>query len=378
MPGIPCNRVQVPGRMGVSKDLVACIIVEGGMEVATLKEMVAKATPEEWRTLYLACEQFKDLAPWDWMNDSQVIGVRDPESREIGWCVVLGNAREVFGLWVYRGAQGYAGYSLMCLGIEPEFDDIAKLDYLSLSFENRKELDRTDLELIRQSGLKPRGQHAWPLLRSKTPWRVPWRLNAPEVRYMVQVLGQVSEKAIRIKEHPETPLVKGKKLLVREPELVDGELRWRDEWVEPALPEPERVAVILNVREVEGIRERARVTDETWEVDVFPLQAIIRDKGVPYYPMTLLVVNRGLPPIVHFMMVEPEPGGWQPLAESFVDGVGRAGRILRQIRVARPEVAAMLSPICSALGVKMKQVERLTALERVRDDLEEWSARRTR
>ncbi|MGB9880577.1 MAG: DUF7309 domain-containing protein, partial [Anaerolineae bacterium] len=345
------------------------------MGVATLIKVVSNATPEEWRTLYRACEQFRNLAPWDWMDDSQVIGVRDPDSREIGWCVVMGNARQVFGLWVYRGARGYAAYSLMSFEIEPEFNYIAKLDYLSLSFENRKELDRTDLELIRQSGLKPRGQHAWPLLRSKTPWHVPWRLNADEVRYMVLVLGQVSEKAIQLKKDPRTPLIKGGKLLVREPELLDGEMRWRDEWVEPGLPEPERVAVTLNVREIDSIRKRARVTDETWEVDVFPLQAIIRDKGVPYYPMTLLVVNRGLPPIVHFMMVEPEPGSWQPLAESFVDGVGRAGRIPRQIRVARPEVAAMLSPICFALGVKMKQVERLTALERVRDDLEKWTGR---
>ncbi|MGE5483907.1 MAG: DUF6930 domain-containing protein [Ignavibacteriales bacterium] len=334
-------------------------------------EPVIDATPQEWKSLYSACEEFRRLAPWDWMDDTQVVGVEDPDSGRIGWCVVMGNARETFGLWVYRGAHGYGTYCLLAAGIEPDFEDIAKMDYLSLSFEDRGEIDRHDLELIRKSGLRPRGRQSWPQVLSKTPWRVPWRLNAREVRYMTLVLHQISRKAIDLKENPGTPLVKGSRLLVRRYGQVGQDWGWSDVWLEPGEPEHERVMVTLDSAEIRDIKLAAQVTSETWEVDVFPLLRAVGGEGIPYYPMTLLVVNRGVPPVIHSLIVKPEPGGWQLLAESFVSALKQTGRIPRRIRVKRPEVAAMLGAICSALGVKLKEVERLTVLDEVRTSLED-------
>jgi uncharacterized Zn finger protein len=339
---------------------------------AAAKAAVVEPTPQAWKSLYLACGQFRSLAPWDWMDDSQVIGVEDPSSGQIGWCVVMGNARETFGLWICRGAHGYAGYALMASGMEPDFDAIAKMDYLSLSYGDKRELDRKDLDLIQESGLKPRGRNAWPLLRAKAPWRPPWWLNAGEAEFMTLALGQVCKKAIELKLNPRTRLVKGAKLLVRKPIRTDSKLQWRDAWVEPGVPAPEGVTVAPNAREIDAIRKRAPVTGEIWEADVFPLKALVEKEGIPYYPMTLLVVTRGGSPVVHFKASEPGPGGWQFLSESFVEGLKKAGRTPRQLRVARPEVAGMLAPLCAALGVKLKEVERLSVLESVKWDFEDY------
>jgi len=70
---------------------------------------------EEWKELFLAADQFRLLAPWEWMDDSQVFGVRDPWTGEAGWCVVIGAAGLALG-WPCTGVSagcvllpGYGG-----------------------------------------------------------------------------------------------------------------------------------------------------------------------------------------------------------------------------------------------------------------------------
>ena len=57
-------------------------------------------TLEEWRALYQWAGEFKTLAPWQWMDDTQLFGVRDPASGEVGYCCVLGAGGSVYGLVV--------------------------------------------------------------------------------------------------------------------------------------------------------------------------------------------------------------------------------------------------------------------------------------
>ncbi|MBI4879881.1 MAG: hypothetical protein HY812_09525 [Planctomycetes bacterium] len=64
-------------------------------------------TIEEWRSLYEAARDYKQLGAWEWMTNSNLFGVRDPEGGEVGWCVVLGGGREVFGLGVHLGDDGF-------------------------------------------------------------------------------------------------------------------------------------------------------------------------------------------------------------------------------------------------------------------------------
>ena len=65
---------------------------------------------KEWRRLYDVAVEFKKLECWDWMYDDDLFGVQNPDDGEIGYCCIMGNFREMFGIAVYLGADGLDGY----------------------------------------------------------------------------------------------------------------------------------------------------------------------------------------------------------------------------------------------------------------------------
>ena len=65
--------------------------------------LVSAAT---WQALLAAADDFNRLAPWEWMHDSHVIGLRHPVTREVLLGSILGRLRQMFALLVYRREAG--------------------------------------------------------------------------------------------------------------------------------------------------------------------------------------------------------------------------------------------------------------------------------
>ncbi len=114
---------------------------------------------QEWNKLYTAAIELKEIGPWDWMSDSDLVGVKNPQNGEIGYCSVLGALGEFLGLAVYLGLEGLEVCERIRSGDiapqDPEVDFVQKC--LLASFQDRKSLEKKDLDVIRQLGLKFRG-----------------------------------------------------------------------------------------------------------------------------------------------------------------------------------------------------------------------------
>ena len=59
----------------------------------------------EWKELYTAAVELKKIEPWAWMYDSDIFGVLNPASGEIGYCCIMGALGEVYALAVYLGTE---------------------------------------------------------------------------------------------------------------------------------------------------------------------------------------------------------------------------------------------------------------------------------
>ncbi len=61
-------------------------------------EKQAEPSREEAKKLYAVAGRIKELAPWEWMEESQIFGVKNPATDELGFVSIMGRAGEHFAL----------------------------------------------------------------------------------------------------------------------------------------------------------------------------------------------------------------------------------------------------------------------------------------
>jgi hypothetical protein len=328
---------------------------------------------QEWKELYDATIRFKQVECWNWMWDSDLFGVQNPESGEVGYCCIMGRAGEHFALAVYLGTEGLEGYQKTQrsgFSLLP-FDALLLQRCLMGSFEDRRRLTKRDFQMIKTLGLEFRGRNSWPLFRSYLPGYVPWHLNREEAKFLTVALGQVVDVALRFKDDPEmltTPLKN--QYLVRVPKKDGDGVVWRDEWIEPMPFEKKEIDTepvdedLLN-----GIRRRNLQRQGIWEVDIFYFpQAVQEKEGRPYYPRTILTVDHYSGLVLEYHLAKPE-NFLSELQEAFLEAVEHVEVIPKELLVKGEESLKLLEPITSGLRIKMRKVKRLPALERAQESL---------
>ena len=59
-----------------------------------------------FRELCDLASEYHQLAPWNYLSDSDMLAIEDPGTQKLRLVSVLGNRGEVFGLLVHRGERG--------------------------------------------------------------------------------------------------------------------------------------------------------------------------------------------------------------------------------------------------------------------------------
>jgi hypothetical protein len=102
----------------------------------------------EWRGLYESAVRIKEISPWEWMTETDVFGVRSPESGELGFVSVMGLLGEHYAVSLYLGSEGIHGFlDLQEMGPLADPEALIQIPQLQASFENREELDKRDRQV---------------------------------------------------------------------------------------------------------------------------------------------------------------------------------------------------------------------------------------
>jgi hypothetical protein len=334
-------------------------------------------TNAEWRALYEAAITFRDAAPWQWMDDTQVFGVQDPESAQIGYCCIMGELGEHFALAAYRGSEGLDGLWRMRTawdtGIRDPMEILSLQDCLMASFEDRGQLHRRDLDQIRALGLKFRGRNAWPLFRSYRPGYEPWFLTAPEARFLTLCLAQALGVAERVRQNPRLlpqPAPRAP-MLVRVPERRGDEWDWNDTLQRPApAPRPEAVPLpLLDEARLRRLRELP-ASRGVLELDYFYTNTAIKGENDerPYFPHLVLGVDAASGMPLGFKLASPSQVP-ALLVEVLLEVMEGMGMRPARIRIQREEAAAVLKPVTDRLRIRLGRARRLPAVEAARGEL---------
>ncbi len=321
--------------------------------------------------------EFLQARCWEWMNDTNIFGVQNPDNGEVGYCCVMGNAGELFGLGVYLGTMGLLSYEMVATGVLKP-GDIEVLSYqrcLMVDFEDRSALKPYDLELIKRSGLKFRGRKNWPRFTSYRPGYVPWKPTAEQARFLTIAIQQALSVALRFKadkallDSPDP----GEVFFVRVPAKGSGGPTWTDQWLEPAAAEVEDYALdSLEEARLQRIGKGVTSRPGAWEIDIFLVPMLIGERtereDPPCYGRVLLCVDHDSPFILDSHVATPADG-LASFRSRFIQLLETHLTVPENILVRKREVFDLLRPVAEKLGFGLSLTRSLPELDHAQDAL---------
>jgi hypothetical protein len=338
--------------------------------------------PATWSALIAAAHDFGTLAPWTWMHDSQLLGLRDPVTGERLLCSILGRLRTVYALLVFRRNTGCRWILRTILDSEgsneadaPDLDSGLDQDCVKVEFTAKSELSKNDLAVLAAAGIAPPAKRGpvWPAFSSLLPGTYPWSLTQAEAETLLFALPRVTAFALLGREHPDLSmdlLSEGVPFLNADFDPASRPLRLGDLDWEPPIPPPESPPPQVKLPEatLEGLLKLPQMQNFHLELDVFYAPMAVTGKERPFFPKTVLAVDRNTQLIVGMSMAEiTDLEAVAKVGEVLASALQQMNSRPETIRVLRPRVAQMIAPLTARLGIPVHLERKLAVLSEARD-----------
>jgi hypothetical protein len=334
--------------------------------------------PEEWRGLYEAAIRVKELAPWQWMKESDTFGVQSPETGALGFISVMGMLGEHYAVALYLGGQAlYRFWDLENTGPLTDPQQLLEIPQLQASFEDREQLDTRDRATVKDLGLKFRGRQSWPQFRSYRPGYFPWYLEAAEARFLAVALEQVCDVAPRFKADPSlfsTP--DDEYHFVRVPRKEGDALVWEDKVRHVPFEEKVYLDIPMDTTALNYLRTLLASKRQV-EIDFFMLRARIQENRNerPVMPYALLCVDAQSGMVLDVELLDPRPSleaMWAVLPAQVVQQLAKLHLRPAAVRVRSDMLHQMLTPVADAIGFKLIKRSHLRMLDPAKASLLEY------
>lgn len=319
---------------------------------------ITKDNYQTWKDLYKTAIAFRNKQPWLWMTDADLFGVKDPETGIVGYCCIMGNAKQVFALGVYLGIEGFESYWNVV-----EADDFNELDQLSscldqkmlkVEFVDREAIDKVDRAAFKALDLKFRGKAQWVQIRELQPGYLPWYLNDNQAKFLTHVLWQAMEVAEKYQQNDNLVLMDEteEEILVRVPHKEKDGLHWKDSYEDfpPSPPFEIKKANIFLINDVlKSLKKEKAAICFTY---LYLPGGVQEGKSRPYFAKLGLWINYGSGFIIGFELIKPDDPQ-EKLDAAFIQQFKTIGFIPEQILVntEMSEIAAL--PVAAALDLEV-------------------------
>lgn len=350
----------------------------------TNQPIVPQVSAETWKALLAAAGEFNRLAPWEWMHDSHVIGLRHPVTKEVLLGSILGRLRSVFALLVYRNDAGRRWLLNTILndgdpgGLEGE-DTAFEQDLVKAEFVLKRELVKEDQGVLAAAGYSPANKrgHAWPQFRSLVPGGYPWHVTAAEAETLLFALPRVAAVARLMQTQPRVWDDHCDGDIGFVPDDFDpaaGELRAEQLDWQPMIspPEPTPELVSFDEATLARLSELAPAKGFHLELDVTYSSIVIADADRPRFPKLAMAVDRASGFVGGFHLGDfKDREGAAALGTVLRDALTKLGHRPETIRVQRPRVAAMLSRVAKEFSIPVLLDDELGELNFARQNMEQ-------
>lgn len=327
--------------------------------------MRKEAGIEEWKALYDVATRIKQMKPWDFLWDMDLIGIQNGSEKDTVFYSVLGRGGECYGIAVYEGYEAFNQYLMLTmkdrLNLSAEYAMFNQTN-LVCYWGNRDELTDKQRTVIKELGYKYRGKNQWLYFMSFEPGYYPFNLNLDEVLRMTMYLKNL-ELALNeyLASGIEVDFSKGNMFSF----VFDNS---KKEWRFGEMPLPFTSYsfgnLILTDNELLKSLEEAPKGKMCLEVDISPMGVSVSDKKYdrPANPVMCLIADAKSEMIIKCEMNEPGSDPIVALAEEII-GLIFAYGAPKEIQVSNIVVEAALEQICDVCKIKLRRVKMLKSLE---------------
>ncbi len=345
--------------------------------ILTVEQKVAqKCDVNQWKTLYDLADQVKQAAPWEHLYESEVFGVKEPLTGEIGYVSVMGSAGEHFSVSVYVGDKAFTAFEGLLLdGDNVDATDFFEIQQLQVSFEDREYIDPIELKRLKHLGLKYRGPNAWPTFKSVKPGCFPWHiLSAVEADLLIVVLQQ----ALKVFPKLKSRALSIDRDLLSDPILVRMQRKQKDSLVwqnrQHAIPddfgplhrgvlETELRLALLDLPSQEMVLE----------IDFFNMMMPLKEKGGrPYFAYMLIIAEVGSGFIVNQTILTPLPDFekmWESIPSELYEMLLKSKINPELIVVDNPYLFEVLMSVEDTLAFEVELVAELEFMGEIKESI---------
>jgi hypothetical protein len=332
-----------------------------------------KPTEEHLKELYDAASVFKQVQPWKWLYDADIICVENPKDKTMGYCSVMGRAGEHYALGVYLGNEGLFGfYHLMeNADIIPRHQALHYQNCLMCSFEDRDLLANKDRKQIKDLGLSFRGRNAWPIFRRYEPGYNPWFINDEECIFLTHALRQSLFVAGNVLTGQLRMDMEQGKTIIRYSEEKDGKLEWFSKEVQMELPTVTYNPVTISDDVLlQKIKKAGNMHNISLQADTSYMPSAVQENNGerPYFPRVFILAEQKSGQILDFEMYQSISDDANVTLNKLI-GICLENGIPKEIQVRNEAMAAILDDFCKKTGIKLKVVKRLPAIDQMMEEM---------
>ena len=340
-------------------------------------EELAGETPPSFaamQRLYRLASDLFALLPWQVLDESQLIVIRDSGSNELCYCSVMGALGEVYSMHAYIGAEGFRTFrKLEAEAIDPgEFFATTRSVYVE--FVPRAELQPPDRKLLAALHHPKDCGYASPIFRAIRPGFHPWFVSADEARMLAECIAAVtvvctavaSQKNLNFWKEAETyPMVKWVEKI--EPGFQVNLVK------SPVPPEPPIPPLHVDEECLRRLLDKDYPIRGKMELDyIFGGIPIGKKNERKSCASIALAVDADTGMILATEVIDARVPCGEALSRVFLKAIQSSRALPTEVPVRSPKLKESLDQIMRSFGVKLHVARRLPAADQARAHLLEF------
>lgn len=320
------------------------------------------------KILYDKALEYKELACWNWMYDSDLYSVINPETSERAYCSVLGANKEVFGLTMYLGPEGIKSYLKILEAGYDSVDDSNVLRYLScivLTFEDKQFLKKEELALIKKLGCKCQGRNGYPVLNKNIPTYFELSLNDSDIDFVTIILEQSIYVAKKFREDSYYLRNKDNNILTR----FKKEKNWVEKYIK--IENFEYKVPILDDIKTKMLQINCQYIKDEFIFDLSCIPELISENNVNYFPLLFLIINSKTSIVLEAFVFKPD-NYIDQIMQLLINFFKTNKIIPSRIKYSDEETGYIIKDICDKLNIKLKYKRKINVLNSIKSKMKKF------